>query len=491
MSESLTPPPRRPAPEELRTRIAADLARAEGRGSQRARVLVAIAAALVLVAGVGGVLGATRSDGHQDLVPVERPSPTSTGATQKPRVSPTPRTTPSAQPEILRGEPMTAAQIRRDTKSCTTPDPQDADPVPRQGSLRTTYASVQPLVTNSTSPVSERVLFVRDDVGQFECIDGQESRWSSLPTQSFEPTAKLPGGEVPNSGGGTSASCGKGGDARVDSEVMLQVDAHRVAAARVTVVSDGQAVRVVDVPVDGPLLYLPVRLSGAAARLPMSFGVQLQDDKGHVLTVQPYGEAGTKPTDRLAFTMESCADTEKRMNQHKPKALTLPTSDRAGVASCLKMVKQDSAQPLDVDKAKAEVTISTTTEWGAVLSDGAHTLGCSLYPTEELSAAEPVTNPVTTKKAFFWAANPIPTGGETLWAAGLLPEVTKIIYQLPNGTTTSAKINSAGYWMVKARTDTEFGTKPVTVTVTRRGQTTTYTIPWNADTQCNQVSHGC
>ena len=109
-----------------------------------------------------------------------------------------------------------------------------------------------------------------------------------------------------------------------------------------------------------------------------------------------------------------------------------------------------------------------------------------------------MSDPPTTKKAFFWADNPIATGGESLWAAGHLPGATAITYQLPDGTTAAATISPAGYWMVKAQTATAFDTeddvsdwKPVTVVVTRNGRTTTYVIPWTEETGCRQVSHGC
>jgi len=500
MSEDFTPPPRRPAPDELRQRIATDLLSARNRSSRRGRVLAPVAAALVLVAGVGGVLGTGRLNGQHELVPVDQPSPTPTISTTTPSTTPTPKPSPSApssvQPETLPRQAMSAAQKRRDTKSCL--EVEGDNPPPRQGQLRTRYAVEQPLIANSSSP-DQRVLFLEDDLGQYECVDGVQSGWHALSSSDSGATAGVAGSEVPNTGGGSSASCDVAEKSRVDSSVLLQVDEQRVDVVRVTLYSNRSAVRIVDLPVDGPTLYVGTRLSGAAARLPMSFRVELHDDQGRVLPVQPYGASGTKPAKKLTFTLYSCADQEEDQEEDQPKPLTRPRSDRAGVAACLKMVEENGEQGLDVDQAKAEVTISTPTEWGTVLSDGTHHLGCSLYPTREISASAPTSSSITTsRKLFSWATNPIVPEGESLWAAGYLPGATTITYTLPDGTTAAAKISPDGYWMVKAQTPTSFAREdnlsswePVRVAVTRNGRTTSYAVPWTLESMCHQISHGC
>lgn len=501
MSDDFTPPPRRHAPEDLRQRISAELASARGRTRRRGRVLAPVAAALVLVAAVGGVAGATRLSEQRDLVPRDRPSATPTSrTTPTPAASPSssPTATPSARPQTLELRGMTEAQIRRDTQSCLEVDAGD-QPAPRRGQLRTRYAAIQPVITNDTSTITERVLFLQDDLGQYQCIDGVENGWQTLSSHGFRPTAKVPGGEASNGANGQSASCSKKAGSEVSSEVLLEVDPRRVAGARVTLVSAGRAVRAVDVPVDGESLYVAVRLTGTAARLPMSFRVELHDQQGRILPVQPDGAADTRPAQRLSFALRSCAELEKLQGESQPKPLTRPTSDRAGVATCLQLVDEDGNQDFDLDRASAEVTISTRTEWGAVLSDGTRYLGCSLYPTKEISRSVPVTdNPATAKKLFAWATNPIVPNGESLWAAGHLPGATRIAYTLPDGTVASATISPNGFWMVKTQTATAFDQqennadwKPVTVTVTRHGRTTTYTIPWTEQTMCHQISHGC
>ena len=500
MPEDLTtPPPRRPAPERLHARIADELADADRRRSRRGAVLAPVAAALVLVAGVAGVAGAGRLGGQRDLVPAQSPtavpSATTTAGTT-PAPTPAPSVSATERPPTVTAEPMTAAQIRRDTARCLTLAPGETDPPPRRGTLRTTYAAVQPLVTTGGRSSTQRVLFLQDDAGLLQCVDGSRYGWQSR-SREVVPTAAVPAVQVPNTGGGTSASCGAAADSQVDSDVLLAVDEDAVAAARISQVSDGRVVQTVDVPVSGPFLYAGLRWAGAAARAPMSFRVELHDARGRTLAVQPYGAVGTGPARRLTFPLQSCADAEERAKAYRPEPVTRPSSDRAGLASCRRLVAK-SDQTFDTSRARAVVTVSEPDEWGAVLTDGSRYLGCSLFPTREVSASRSVTDSSTAQSRFHWALNPVVPEGESLWAAGHLPGVTAVTYRLPDGTDVPATTGPDGYWMVKARTSTTFDREedvddwaPVVVSVVRDGATRRYSIPWTAASMCHQVSHGC
>lgn len=119
------------------------------------------------------------------------------------------------------------------------------------------------------------------------------------------------------------------------------------------------------------------------------------------------------------------------------------------------------------------MTVSTDSERGAVLSDDNHYVGCSLFPTREITAAR-TASAGTTAAAFGWALNPIGAKGESLWAAGYLPDTTLISYGLPDGSTVNATVSKAGYRMVKTHRPGAFDTEenvddwlPVTVKVTR------------------------
>lgn len=136
-----------------------------------------------------------------------------------------------------------------------------------------------------------------------------------------------------------------------------------------------------------------------------------------------------------------------------------------------------------------------------MLSDGRNLVGCSLYPTEEVSPFMPDT-PALRKSAFFFAISPIgATGASSLWAAGRVPtDVSRITYRLPGGRQVPATIDDDGYWMVKHHSapgedigseDNSQDWPPVVITVTRPSGTQRYTIGFTEETRCRQVSHGC
>ena len=227
---------------------------------------------------------------------------------------------------------------------------------------------------------------------------------------------------------------------------------------------------------------------------------QFLDQRGHRLTIQPYGPRNTPTTTALKPPVSTCADMLDRV--HKPKPLKRPTSDQAGVSTCLNLAKaQAEEQDLPFKRARwtSRLTVSTPQEWGAVLSDGKHRIGCSLFPTKEISRLVPDSDAIRAS-TFHFALNPIASpGGESLWAAGRVPaDVTAISYRLPGNHEVAATISASGYWMVKDhRSDPGYGEEkvddwpPVVVTVTRPSGTSTFTLKFSEETMCNQVSHGC
>lgn len=77
-------------------------------------------------------------------------------------------------------------------------------------------------------------------------------------------------------------------------------------------------------------------------------------------------------------------------------------------------------------------------------------------------------------------------------------DVTKISYRLPGQRDVEAKISEDGYWMMEFHTDGGIGAAddvsdwdPVVITVTRPTGTQTFTLPFDVDTMCHQVTHGC
>ncbi len=244
---------------------------------------------------------------------------------------------------------MGKAQVRRDTESCLEPDTEGGGPPPRQGAVRTRYAFIQPRISNSDDPATQRVMFLQDDVGQYHCVDGVQSGWQSRSSAGFEPTAKVPGREVPTPAAEpTPAAVG-----RRSRQWTPTCSSKSTSSAWPPLTSPCSPMAdlsgSVDVPVDGPSLYVAARVTGPATRLPVSWRVELRDEQGRVLTVQPYGQVGTKPAKELTFELQSCADIEKRRAENEPKPLTRPTSDDAGLSTCLQMVRENDEQTLDLE----------------------------------------------------------------------------------------------------------------------------------------------
>ena len=156
----------------------------------------------------------------------------------------------------------------------------------------------------------------------------------------------------------------------------------------------------------------------------------------------------------------------------------------------------EMAGPADGADGSPGWLVSTRQEWGAVLSDGTKLLGCSLYPTKEISPFS-ADRRTTGRSSFYFAHNPIEaTGGSSLWAAGRVPsDVSAIAYRLPGKRDIAAKIEDDGYWMVMFHTDSELADgrvqdwPPVVVTITRPSGTQRITIPFTERDLCRQVTH--
>jgi hypothetical protein len=226
---------------------------------------------------------------------------------------------------------------------------------------------------------------------------------------------------------------------------------------------------------------------------------EMLDRRGDRVTIHRNEKQGGPDTGKTAkMDIRNCADLERPAGRRRP--VTRPVNDAAGITTCIDMVKEsatNSGVPFS-NLWKPRLVISTKQRWGAVLSDGAKLVGCSLFPTKEISPFSPDAGTVA-KPSFFFALNPIEATGESLWAAGKVPtDVSAISYRLPGGRDVPATINRNGYWMLMYHsTTTQIAEgnvadwEPVVVTVTRPGGTKTFSISFTEETMCRQVSHGC
>lgn len=496
----LTPPPRRPAPPELRQRIQPQLEAARRPRRRPWAIVVPVAAAGLLVS---GALGARSLTGDTDAVPAATPT-ASAGPARPPSPSPTPTptSTPSATPSAkpvpatLPSRVMTKAEIKADLARCTAPDTTPgAQPLPRRGRWRTQLAVVVPVVEYPAGAAkSVRMLIAYDEVGTQECVDGRADTWSSGPPAEARLDQRGPALILTSSGGGIECnSADRTG--RIETGTAYRVP-DRVERVRVTLRSDGAVARVVDLLPAGGQSAVLARWSGAAAWAETDASVQMLDRAGR--TVPIANDAGRAASRDAWGRGTNCAEVTER---RKPPVVRRPASDAAGVTACRREISGylgESGASFDVTDAEAVVSVTTSALWGVVLSDGRRFVGCSRFPTTEISDVRSGRGSATSKSTFSWAHNPIGEQGETLWAAGRLPGVESITYRLPDGQQVPATIGSGGHWLVMARTATAFDTEqnvsdwaPVVVEVTVKGTTTTHRIPWTEESGCNQVSHGC
>lgn len=500
MSDPLTPPPRRPAPEHLRIAIVRALDQAPRTHRVRLRsVLIPLAAASLIGA---TVVGASMLGGRPTLEPVQTASPYPT--TASPTTAPTRSTAdPSASTTkasaSLDVRPMTNAEIAADTKSCRRAGG-PGDQTPRRGSVKTRYAMVQARA-GLAGPVSKqtRILFIQDAAGTWACEDGQNTQWSAGELLAASVTSRAPATEIANYGG-FDARCG--GDTPEASTQALFVVGDEVALGR-TRVSRGTVKGVWQTSrPNRRLVHLGLVLEGEAAEAKsVSIEFQLLDAGGDQVSIQRAdgsGDPSTTKTVELDFV--TCADVNK-MRRPKPDVVKRPVSDQAGVRTCLAMAKESASNSESsfTNRWAPRLVISTSERWGAVLSDGQNLLGCSLYPTKEISPFSADVSKIS-KSSFFFALNPIETsGGSSLWAAGRVPtDVSAITYRLPGNRDVAATIDDDGYWMLMYHTDgadiaegNVATWEPVVVSVSRPAATEKFTIRFNVDSMCKQVSHGC
>jgi hypothetical protein len=501
MSDPYVPPPRRPMPEHLERRISDELTAATTRRRRIGAMVIPLVAAAVAAAMVA--VGATAFRDQLRVEPAETagPVPTASAPTSTLRPTPTATSTPTAAPKPgneLVVRPMTGAEIGADNKSCIV-ESDPANPTPHRGIPKIVYAMVQRYAGSAGPESSVRVLLLEDQVGHWDCVDGQQTGWTRGRRTSAELTSRVPAAPVTNANGASGASCSTAGSEVRSSGSFFVGRAVRTGRVRI-IRGDEPGPWMTAEPVQG-FLYFALRLTGPAAEeRNVSMEFAFLDRDGRSLPVAS-AYADERATASAVEEFSTCADVRDRYPRLPP--VEPPGSDAAGIRTCRAMADEAA------ENAGAEVrggwtsrlTVSTEEEWGAVLSDGRNLVGCSLYPTREIS---PVIedSPVVRKADFAFALNPIgDTGAQSLWAAGRVPaDVAAISYRLPGRVDVAATIDDRGYWMVKHHTEAgeDIGTAddvrdwpPVVVTVTRPSGTQRYTIPFTEKTMCRQVSHGC
>jgi hypothetical protein len=499
MTDPYLPPPRRSMPDELRHRIAGEIAAAPVRRRRTVSVLIPLVAAVVVAAMV--VVGVTAVRDREHVGPAETAGPVT--ATPVPTPRPTRSATPTSTATtrtVLDVRPMTRSEIAADTRSCTRDEGPGPD-LPHQGEPKVRYAMVQRTAGAAGAGSAVRALLLEDEIGSWDCVDGQQMGWSRGARASEEPSSRVPVAPVANSVGGSGASCSRKGNVVRSSgtfSVGRAVEVGRVRVLR----GDKPGPWMTIQPVRGFVHILLTVTDPAADERNVGMEFTFLDREGRTVPIASrFGDQ--KSTTSIVEELFTCADSRARYPRSTPKPLVRPSSDAAGIRICREMLEESAVrEDMGADREwRSRVLVSTDDEWGTVLSDGRNLVGCSLYPTKEISPLIPDT-PTVRRSAFFFAVNPIgDTGASSLWAAGRVPtDVSAITYRLPGDREVAATISERGYWMLKHHSGSgeSIGSEessrdwpPVLVTVTRPSGTQRYTIPFTEETMCRQVSHGC
>jgi hypothetical protein len=495
MSDPFAPPPRRQAPEPLRQEIARRLSRASA-PHRRLRLVLLPLAAVVMTGTVA--VGSILLGRQHSAQPIQTASPYPTTASQTPpwrtATTPTPAVTKASTNIDVR--PMSKREIEADTRSCMRPVPHDN--TPRQGARRVLFATVQ-IQAGVSGPVSHqaRTLVLRDDVGTWICENGAKSRWLRGSLTTVDP-------------GNTQMAAYDSGRTRcrakpqVTTSVLFAVG-EEVSIGRTRInLGSSKGSWQTSRPSRGMVNFRLV-LDGSETRIkPASMEFELLDRRGDRVTIHRNDKTGGPDTGKTAkLDIFNCVDFEKMTARFKPpRPEKRPVDDEAGITTCLELVKESATNrnvPFGT-KWKPRLVISTKQEWGAVLSDGTNLVGCSLFPTKEISPFSPDTARVA-QSSFYFAVNPIgSTPAASLWAAGKVPtDVSAISYRLPGGRDVTATLDENGYWMLMYNSGTTpiadganvADWDPVEVTVTRPGGTKKFSINFTEETMCRQVSHGC
>ncbi len=494
MSDLFAPPPRRPAPEHLREKIARRL---DGVAAPRRRlriVLIPLAAAVMIATVLVGV-AVLGNQGALQPVQTASPYPTTASPTPPRRTATTSTPTPSVAkaPTNIDVRPMTKAEIEADMRSCLRPQ-SPVDDNPRGGPIRVRYAMVQ-IQAGPSGTVSQRgrTLILQDDVGTSVCYGGEISEWVRGSLLRLEGRR----GSQIAAYGLEAFNCRN--NLQVSEGVLFGVG-EDVVVGRTRIILDGSKGPWQTSKPHRSMVNFRLVLQGHATlarKVTMEF--ELLNRRGEQVTILWNSKMGGPDTGKTArMDMETCTDRHRQTAKYE--RITRPANDQAGITACGNLIKDSSAR-LKVPSSgrwKPRLVTSTKQQWGAVLSDGGHLVGCSLFPTKEIS---PVSPDIATlaKPSFYFAVNPIGANGASLWAAGKVPtDVSAISYRLPGGRSVAATIGHNGYWMLmyhSATTDIAPGNvtrwEPVEVTVTRPGGTETFSISFSEKTMCRQVSHGC
>jgi len=170
-------------------------------------------------------------------------------------------------------------------------------------------------------------------------------------------------------------------------------------------------------------------------------------------------------------------------------------TSRAAYEECIRLVRTDVGP--DVETPTGKLVIKNDKSTTVVVANSTDAYTCNVRPDSAVSYPEPLNGSIEARDFWFalnYAGNYIPGAkGDIVWAGGEAPEgVTAISYTFPNGATRKAVVRD-GHWAVHYISKRAIPSGPDDrVVITVEGENDqTFELPFNINTQCNQVSHGC
>lgn len=203
---------------------------------------------------------------------------------------------------------MTAAEIRSDSETCLRIDRDPGGVITRSGKLRVLHAMVQPPISNGPGLPAHRELILADDDGTFSCLDGQRAEWSDHGQEDdLRPHPDAAARQDPAGYGSVTSSCSDPDSAVVQTQVLLQVPDERATSVRVKINSARQPMTdPVVVPVRKGWVYATIAITGPAASAAPSITVEVLDEQGDRLPIQPYQPGTKRVVKALPLPIEPC-----------------------------------------------------------------------------------------------------------------------------------------------------------------------------------------
>lgn len=261
-------------------------------------LITATTAALVVLTTLG--LAGSRLWAPAPAAPTRAVPLPSTAASAPTEPSPSPSTSPSQG--VTAPRPMTEREITSRTVDCMTGVAGLQEKRKVGSRLHVRYAMVQTAAGLPADGPAEHLLLLEDAGGYFDCSDSGNRAWAGKDGDRIPTDKSAAGWEIPSISGGSATQCGPPKSAATFTSAVVLKTAPRASAARITVHGKAGS-RTATVRTSDGYVYLTALVTGKTVSQPVQLTVELMDEAGERLPIQPDFGSTTK---RLRYTFEQC-----------------------------------------------------------------------------------------------------------------------------------------------------------------------------------------